>query len=407
MSWEIIRIAWQSLMDHKFRSFLTILSVTIGAFSIVVMTSLAESGSRTLTRSVEEIGGARLVWWVPDPPRDTRLQAIYDEGIRPKDVEVLRELPGVQLATGMASFGQSNVYLTADHIEKPDVVAIMDGMLDGMTWPMEQGRRFTPEENDLAARVVILTKGLEERLFPEGNALGKYVSIFNKPYKVVGVLKQRKLMGNMNLGFDWDLSVFIPISTAEKREGNNLSSLVLIAFTTSGDRNRGVMEQGSAVLKARHNGVQDFKVINFGDMMANFMQFFQAVNLIVAAIAGVSLFAGGIGVMNIMLVSVTERVKEIGIRKALGASRTAVLAQFLGEATFLSSIGGLTGVGAGLAVVSVAHIFIARWSEFWVSYYSPLGLAASMGVTIAIGLFFGAVPAWQAARLDIVECLRR
>lgn len=407
MNFEVIRIAWQSLLDNKFRSFLTILSVTIGAFSIIVMTSLAESGSKTLARSVEEIGGARLVWWVPDPPREERQRNIYGKGIVPADLVRIQGLDHLQLATGMVTFDKSTVYVTANNTLQPDVVGAMDGLFKGLNWKLEQGREFTPKDHNEAARVTILTKGLEQKLFPGKSGLGQHVNIFGKPYSVIGVLETRKMFGNIQIGFDWELSAFIPPETAEKREGKTLLGLVLIAFTEGPDFNRTVIDQGNALLLAHHNGVQDFKVINFGEMMNSFLQFFQAVNLIVAVIASISLLAGGIGVMNIMLVSVTERVREIGIRKALGASIYNILAQFLGEATVLSTLGGLLGVVLGLIVVSIAHIGISKWSEFWVGTYSLFGLATSLGVTTAIGLFFGAVPAWQAARLDIVECLRR
>jgi len=168
-----------------------------------------------------------------------------------------------------------------------------------------------------------------------------------------------------------------------------------------------VVSLGNAAILARHNGVGDFRSINFGEIVGQFNQFFSIASLIVGIIAGISLLAGGIGVMNIMLVSVTERIREIGIRKALGASISNILLQFLGEATVLSTVGGLIGVGLGLVVTFGAHQFLVHWSEFWVGAYSSLGISLALGVTASIGLFFGAVPAWQAARLDIVECLRR
>ena len=133
----------------------------------------------------------------------------------------------------------------------------------------------------------------------------------------------------------------------------------------------------------------------------------RVLDLIVAGIASISLFAGGIGVMNIMLVSVTERVREIGVRKALGATRRDILAQFLVEAITLSLTGGLIGVAGGLATTYAAHAVIKNFQESWIGTWSVLGVGLSVGVTCGIGLLFGAVPAWRASRLDVVECLRR
>jgi putative ABC transport system permease protein len=163
----------------------------------------------------------------------------------------------------------------------------------------------------------------------------------------------------------------------------------------------------NAVLLTNHRGVEDFKSLDFSSFLAQFYTFFRVLDMIVAGIAGISLIAGGIGVMNIMLVSVTERVREIGIRKALGASRTDILWQFLIEACTLSLTGGIIGIIAALAVTTIANIAIQHLQETWVGTYSVLGVGLSFSVTTGIGLCFGAVPAWRAARLDVVECLRR
>jgi putative ABC transport system permease protein len=318
----------------------------------------------------------------------------------------MRALPYVKRATGMASYDQQTAYVSADNTIKVDVVGILAGFLDGLNWPVQSGKGIDAKEEEAYARVCVITDGVAKQLFPDKPAVGEYLTVVGKPYQVVGVLKKRKVMG-IGLGFDWDKSIFIPMGTAEKREGLPTQQMVLVAFTDEPEHNPTVVQLGTASLLARHNGVADFQSVNFGEMLSSFYQFFQAVNLIVAVIAAISLFAGGIGVMNIMLVSVTERVREIGIRKALGASIPSILFQFLGEATVLSTLGGVIGIVSGLGIVALAHIGIGQWSEFWVAHYSVVGVALAMGVTTGIGLFFGAVPAYQAARLDIVECLRR
>ncbi len=405
MFWEIIRIALTALRGHMLRSLLTILSVTIGAFSIVVMLSLAEAGQATLARSVEAIGGTRLVWWVPKLVRDDRDRSRYSRGLVREDVGLIASVPYVDRATGMINLGKRTVYVTADQREQFDVVGLLPGMLDGLTWPIDEGRRFLAEEVDRWDRVCILTEGAARAFFPLEQAVGRTLTVFDKPYRVVGVLAKRKVMG-IQLGFDWEKSVFVPLVTAEKREGLQ-SQLVLVAFTQDPGQNPTVVSLGTAKLLAKHNGVEDFQSINFGEILETFYTYFLAIRVIVGAIAAVSLFAGGIGVMNIMLVSVTERTKEIGIRKALGATVSAVILQFLGEATVLSMLGGFVGVVAGLGTVAIANAVVSHWSDYWVPVYSGVGVSVALGATMAIGLFFGAWPAFQAARLDIVECLRR
>ena len=405
MFWEIVRIALTSLRGHLLRSLLTVLSVTIGAFSIVVMLSLAEGGQATLARSVEEIGGARLVWWIPNPPRDRRERSLYGRGLAREDVDLIASVPHVGGATGMVNLGKQTVYVTADRREQLDVVGILPGMLEGLHWTVAQGRNFLPEEVARWDRVCIITDGVARALFPDGDPVGRLLTVYDKPYRVVGVLEPRKVIG-VQLGFDWDKTVFVPMVTAEKREGMDVG-LVLVAFTESPAYNEDVVAMGTAKLLAKHNGVADFQSIDFGEILGTFYQYFLAMRVIVGVIAAMSLFAGGIGVMNIMLVTVTERTREIGIRKALGATVAAVLLQFLGEATVLSLMGGIIGVVAGLGTVAVANVVVSHLTDYWVSTYSGVGVAAALGATMAIGLFFGAWPAFQAARLDIVACLRR
>lgn len=407
MIWETIKLALRTLRSQKFRTLLTTLSVTIGAFSIVVMMSLAQSGHRTLSRSIEELGGMRLILWIPkEGDLSARDKSLYDDGFTQEDLRALEDVPHLQRITSESTFGQKPVWRTADKREQPDVVAVAPGVIEGMSWAPEKGRVITAEDNRNRDRVVVITHDLAEIFFPDEEALGQTITVLSKPYRVVGVLEPRNMLG-VSFGFSWDKSVFIPQQTAEDREGMPESARFLLGFTDDPKNNPTVVAIANSILLSNHRGVEDFQSLDFSDMLAQFYQFFQILDLVVAFIAGVSLLAGGIGVMNIMLVSVSERVREIGIRKAVGASVPAIMGQFLVEATTLSMTGGIIGILAGLGTTMIAHQVIQKFQDVWVPSYSMAGVALSLTTTAFIGLVFGSVPAWRAARLEIVEALRK
>jgi putative ABC transport system permease protein len=299
------------------------------------------------------------------------------------------------------------VWVTADHEEQADIVGVELGLFDILDWDIEHGRNVSQEDLDDKRRVTVLTGPLADDLFGDrATAIGRTMTVGHKPYIVVGVLETRQMFG-ISFGFAWDTAVFVPMSTAEKREGRPEEARFLVGLTDHPDSNDSVEKVGNAALLALHRGVEDFESLNFGSFLEQFYTFFLALDAVVVAIAGVSLLAGGIGVMNIMLVSVTERVREIGIRKAVGASRPVVMFQFVLESTTLSLTGGIAGVVLGLVVTTLAHLAIGMAIDTWVPVWSMTGVAVALGSTAFIGLVFGSVPAWRASRLDIVECLRR
>ena len=410
MGFETFWLALRTLRGNLFRTALTVLSVTVGTFSIVVMLSLATSGHRTLSRSVEEIGGMRLILWIPSEgeAQSGRDRAVYDRGFTSRDMALLRQIPHVASVSSESTYGRERVWAAADNAHETGVVGALDGLFDILGWQASRGRLLDAADNLEKRRVCVLTAGLADRLFPDRaiDPVGQTVFVGRKPYFVVGILEPRNLFG-LEFGFDWDNSVFLPQVTAEVREGRPEQAKFVLALTEDPTTNDRVEKLGNAALLANHRGVEDFESLNFASMLEQFYQFFLILDGIVAVIAGISLFAGGIGVMNIMLVSVTERTREIGIRKAIGASNPAILSQFLTEATVLSLSGGLVGVSTGLLTTAALHAAIASVQERWVATFSLPAVAASLLTTAAIGLVFGAVPAWRASRLEIVEALRR
>jgi putative ABC transport system permease protein len=411
MFWETARLALRTLRGNVFRTLLTMLSVTIGTFSIVVMLSLAESGQKTLARAIETVGGMRLVLWVPSESAapSARDKARYDQGFTDSDLASLREVPYLQRVATQATYGSESVWATADNRAKADIVGVADGVLEILSWDVSDGRRIVAGDGEERRRVAVLTPQLADNLFPgqaPADIVGETVFVGRKPHVVVGVLARRDMFG-INFGFSWESSVFVPLLTAEKRDGRPEEARFFVGVTSDPAQNQKVVSLANAALLSNHRGVADFESLDFSSFLQQFYTFFLTLDLIVALIASVSLFAGGIGVMNIMLVSVTERVREIGIRKALGATRADILWQFLLEACVLSILGGLVGAGVGIVTVTGAHALIGQLQPSWVPSYSMLGLGLSLGVTTGIGLVFGAVPAWRASRLDVVACLRR
>jgi putative ABC transport system permease protein len=408
---ETALLALRTLRGNAFRTLLTMLSVTIGAFSIVVMLSLAQSGQNTLSQAIEEVGGMRMVLWIPSEGRALTAgeKAIYDRGFTDRDMSALQRIPYLSLVSSESTYGTEEVWEKADNRQKADIVGAREGMLEILNWQVSSGRLLTAADNAESRRVAVITAELADDLYPDadaGQVVGRTLLVGRRPYIVVGVLEKREMMG-INFGFSWSTAVFIPQLTAETRDGRPEEGRFFVGLTEAPEHNATVVSMANAALLNNHRGVEDFESLDFSSFLTKFYTFFLVLNLIVALIAGISLFAGGIGVMNIMLVSITERVREIGIRRAVGASRFSILAQFMVEASTLSLCGGLLGVAGGLLVTAGAHALISTQLDTWIGSYSLLGVALSLGSTAGIGLTFGAVPAWRAARLDIVECLRR
>lgn len=403
---EYLRIAAKALVAHKMRSGLTVLSITVGAFSIVLMSSLAQSGLATLARTVEELGGARIVLVASKEPERLHKKASSNlTGITRADRDLLRRvLPHVEEQAVFSSMDRKDVRNDAGQVVRADLVAADGDFFRTLRVPLGRGRFFTEQENRRHARVCVVTHELAEKLW-DGDAVGRWASVGGTRCQVVGQVAKFERFG-MNFGFEWERFVALPLETVGETEPGAEAGLLYLR-TDSPASNDIVKRVANAILTERHHGVDDFQLWDFSKVMEQFYGIFAVMKAIVGLIAGIALLVGGVGVMNMMLVSVSERVREIGIRKALGASPRNIAGQFLCEAALLTTFGGAIGIGGGVAVAVLVNLGIHRLKPTWESAISTEAVLLALVVSVGVGLVFGFLPARRAGRLEAMEAIRR
>jgi len=406
---EYLRIAWGILLGQKFRSLLTVGSITIGAFSIVIMSSLAEGGLATLTAGIEEIGGARLLaLWSRKPEERGQSETSYSGGLTRQDLNVVRSLPHLQAMTFVVD--QSRKDLQSDTGQKllVDVVGSDADFFGFFGYTVRAGRAFDSQDLQDHARVCVVSDPIAEQLEKDGPpALGRFVTVMGLRCQIIGRLARVDRFG-IGLGWDWDKVVVIPMESLRDHNRKEIDpGRWLLMHSDSPQHNEVLVRLVNLLIRERHHGLNDFNLLNFHKSFTEeFMKIFGIMKLIVALLAGIALLVGGVGVMNIMLVSVSERVREIGIRKAIGASPADISRQFLIEAMLLSSLGGVLGVGLGLLGAGAGGLVIQHYKPRWIIALSEPAALLSLVVTLLIGVVFGIVPARRASRLDAVVAIR-
>ncbi len=406
---QILAMAWGALRANRGRSALTVLSITIGAFAIVVMSSLAESGLSTLERGIEELGGARILMVVTKTPErgEAKVDA-YPQGLTLADRDrLLEDLPHVVGATLFSRLRKKEVVSETGARTTTSVVAADARFLDVLRMPVERGRAFSEDENRGRAALCVVGHKLAAKIGPSPREpLGRYLSVGNLRCRIAGVLRDNPRFG-VGFGFDWNDIVIVPSEAMADLDPIVRARAAMFIQTDAPASNEIVKRIVNARFLARHAGLDDFTLFDFSGVMAKFGAIFAAMELIVALLAGIALVVGGVGVMNMMLVAVSERVKEIGIRKALGARPTTIGMQFLFEAALLSTLGGGTGVALGLGVAVLASTLIAKAVATWQMSLAPGAALAALVVSMGLGVGFGWLPARSAARLDAAPAMRR
>ncbi|MBA2494985.1 MAG: ABC transporter permease [Acidobacteria bacterium] len=410
---EIFRMALDSIMGHKFRSFLTILGIVVGVMTAIVVASILTGLRQSIVAMIEEYGTSNiyafhLTTGFGEANREERSRKPLTE----KDAEaILKQSDAVEDITSVApqigSFGDGfDDNLTYE--DRNYRWALTDGVTpnyDKITnLVLREGRFITEADNQQRRNVLVIGVNAADALFPnkEGEIVGRVVRMNGTTWEIIGVIEKRKA------GFfgenEEDRKVFMPLRTARKAAPHRDYILHIIKAKT--DQVQTALLDTEAVLRQRR-GVKfgepnDFDIKTADNFIEQFDSIIGGVGLAAIAISCLGLLVGGIGVMNIMLVSVTERTKEIGIRKAIGATRSAIVMQFLLEAMVLTFFGGLIGVTLAVGISNLIMLFVPSLPASIPLWAVILGLTVSIGV----GLVFGVLPARKASRLDPIECLR-
>jgi putative ABC transport system permease protein len=398
----ILRIALRALARNKMRSILTMLGIVIGVAAVIAMVGVGQGAQQKVQDQIASMGTNLIYVSAGSVNRGgTHLGAGATKTLIHDDMSaIVREVPNVSMVAPGASSSAQVVYenqnwSTRVNGTEPQYFTIRD-------WRLASGSSFTEDDVSHAANVAVLGASVRQNLFGNADAVGQTLRIGALPFQVVGVLTAK---GQSGMGADQDDGVYVPITTLQKKiTGQDWLQYIMVS-AVSQPVSYAVQGQITSLLRDRHKvhtgEDDDFQVRNLADVAELADQQSQVMTLLLASIAGVSLIVGGIGIMNIMLVSVTERTHEIGIRVAIGATEQDVQWQFLSESVVLSLLGGAAGilVGAG------ASLMITKLLG-WAILISPIAIVAAVIFSMTVGVFFGYYPARKAARLDPIEALR-
>jgi putative ABC transport system permease protein len=410
---EQIRLALRALSVNKLRSALTMLGIIIGVGAVITLLSVGE-GVQNLVRSQLQSIGTNLLFVVSGNISGNTGRSSSGLSITSSDADSIADpfnVPDVVavapevLANADVGYGKTQLRVSVSGVT-PAYAAVRNRAV-------ALGDFIDDADVNSRSRVAVIGSAIAEKLFGDTAAypVGASIKINNIPFRVIGVLEEKG--GTGGPGGNQDEVVMVPLSTAHERlfprfhnrKGEPMLSVVY-AQVVSEDRMETASQEIAALLRDRHDirfqDEDDFTVINQQDLLSIFGQITNVLTIFLGAIAGISLLVGGIGIMNIMLVSVTERTREIGLRKAVGAKRRDILLQFLIESVVLALIGGLLGIALGAS----GAVGISRLQSDLVAVVTPQSVALATGFSAAVGLFFGIYPATRAARLNPIEALR-
>lgn len=398
-----LQIAIRALLRNKSRSLLTMLGIIIGVGAVIAMIGIGQGADQTVQKEISNLG-SNMLFVTPGSSSQGGLRVGNGstKTLIEADVSaILRECPAVVAAAPATQTSAQIVYEGENWGTR--VVGTTPEYFDIRTWPFQSGTSFTHDDVTTAANVAVIGETVRKNLFASTDPVGKSIRVGNLPFTIVGVLVAKGQ--SAALSEDQDDTIIAPLTTVQKKMTGQPWLRFAMASADSRSSSYAAQQQIAGLLRDRHRiragKTDDFAVRNLADIADVASEASKVMTMLLGSIGGVSLFVGGLGIMNIMLVSVTERTREIGIRIAIGATEADVQRQFLIEAIFISLLGGIIGILTG-----IGSSFVISSTAGWPIAVSTYAILIAAFVSIAIGVFFGFYPAQKAARLNPIEALR-
>jgi len=410
---EVLKMAIDTILANKFRSLLTILGIVVGIITAIVVASILLGLRQNIVAMIEDYGtnniyAFHLTTGFGPPNREERARkplTFEDSEAILRQADAIEDISAISPSIGNLGRGfDDNMVYKDKNYRWADTTGVMPNHMDVTNVVLREGRYITHSDNQQRRNVIVIGVNAADALFPgmEGEIVGKMVRMNGQMWEVIGVIEKRKagLFGEN----EEDRAVVMPLRTARKVAPHKEDTLLIIKAKSN--RVQEALEEAEGILRQRREvkfgEANNFDIKTAGAFIKQFDSVIGGIGIAAIAISCLGLMVGGIGVMNIMLVSVTERTKEIGIRKALGATKSAIVMQFLMEAMTLTFFGGLLGVVVAIGISQLIMLLVPSLPAI-IEYWS---IALALVVSIGVGLIFGVLPARKAAKLDPIECLR-
>jgi putative ABC transport system permease protein len=403
--WEVIKIGIRSLISHKLRSFLSILGVVFGVAAVIAMLSIGEGARLEALEQIRLMGTNNIIVKALPLSKERKLEAQQNlsMGLTATDAQRIKEISPlvdaispIRESQTVARFGdrESNIHLVATTPAYPSVANLR----------LAEGRFLRQEDLEDRRQVCVLGWGKRDELFSHGNAIGQSINIDGRLYQVVGILENRDLPKGKNLvvqARDINNDIYVPLATDFSSTSSEANVSEISIRVKDAGQVLAAANMAKSILERIHNRVNDYEIIVPQELLKQSQRTQRIFNIVMGSIAGISLIVGGIGIMNIMLAVITERTKEIGTRRALGANKLDILRQFLVETLVLTVAGGIIGIVLGSAAAKIINYYVA-----WRTVVSINAVFVSFFVSVLVGVVFGMYPAYKAANMNPIEALR-